>query len=72
MVLLLCIVWIILKHPRVVPSLRCLVAGLSSRSPGFDPEQAHVRFVMIKVVLEQAFYFLPRTSVFPLSASFHQ
>jgi hypothetical protein len=37
------------------PWLRRLVAGLSSRRPGFDPGSVHVGFVLDKVALEQVF-----------------
>jgi hypothetical protein len=65
----LCVIWTNLKHQTVVPLLRRLVAGLSSLSPGFDPEEVRVRFVIDKLALGQSFaeYF-----GFPLSASFHQ
>ena len=36
-----------------VPWLRWLVAGLSQRRPGFDPESVHVGFVVDKVALGQ-------------------
>jgi hypothetical protein len=42
-----------------VPWLRRLVADLSSRRPGFDPESVHVGFVVDKVEL----VFPPSTSV---------
>jgi hypothetical protein len=38
-----------------VPWLRRLVAGLSSRSPGFAPGSIHVGFVVDKVELRQDF-----------------
>jgi hypothetical protein len=40
-----------------VPWLRRLVAGLSTRRPGFDPGLVHVGFMVDQVVLEQV---LPR------------
>jgi hypothetical protein len=52
-----------------VPWLRWLVAGLSPRRPGFDPESVHVGFVVDKVALGQVFP--PSTSVFPPSISFY-
>jgi hypothetical protein len=40
---------------KAVPWLRQLVAGLSPRRPGFDHGSVHVRFVVDKVALGQAF-----------------
>jgi hypothetical protein len=39
-----------------VPWHRRLVAGLSSRRPGFDPASVHVRFMVDKVALGQVFF----------------
>jgi hypothetical protein len=58
----LCIIWTILKRQRVIPSLRCLVAGLSWPRPVFDPKQVGVRFVVDKSVPGQSFW--PSTLVF--------
>jgi hypothetical protein len=40
---------------RVVPWLRRLVTGLSSRRPWFDPGSVHVGFLVDKVALRQVF-----------------
>jgi hypothetical protein len=53
---------------QAVPWLRRLVAGISSRRPGFDPGSFDVRFVVDKVALGQVFL---RVVGFPLSISFH-
>jgi hypothetical protein len=53
-------------HPSklsvAVPWLRSLVAGLSSRRPGFAPGSSHVRFVVDKVALGQVFLTVVRFS----------
>jgi hypothetical protein len=41
------------KNYEAVPQLRGLVAGLSTRRPGFAPKSVHVGFVMDKVELVQ-------------------
>jgi len=51
------------------PWLRRLVAGLSQRTPGFDPRSVYMRFVVDKVTLGQVFH---RVLRFTLSVSFHQ
>jgi hypothetical protein len=51
---------------RAVPWLRRLVAGLSPRRPGFNPESVHVGFVVDKVALRQVFFFSEYFG-FPLS-----
>ena len=48
--------------PGAVPWLRRLVAGLSSRRPGFDPGSVRVGFVVDKVALGQVFPRLLRFS----------
>ena len=45
-----------------VPCLRLLVAGLSPRSPGFDPRSDHVGFMMDEVALPQPFLSVLRFS----------
>jgi hypothetical protein len=55
-------------HNRAVLWLRWLVAGLSTRRPGFDPRSVHVGFVVDKVALGQVFL---RVVGFLLSISFH-
>ena len=40
---------------KAVPWLRRLVAGLSPRRSGFDPDSVHVGFVVDKVTLGQVF-----------------
>lgn len=52
-----------------MPWLRRLVAGLSPRSPGFDPMSAHVQCMMCKVALGQVPFLSRRFS--PLALSFH-
>jgi hypothetical protein len=64
------------RHIRAVTWLRRLVAGLSLRSPGFEPRSIHVGFVVEKVALGQVFLrvlrFSPVNIIPPsLSNSYH-
>jgi hypothetical protein len=43
------------KKFKAVPWLRLLVAGVSLRSPGFEPRSLHVGFVVDNVALRQVF-----------------
>ena len=45
-----------------VPWLRPLVAGLSPRTPGFDPGSVHLGFVVDKVAVGQVFLRILRFS----------
>jgi hypothetical protein len=45
-----------------VPWLRCSVAGLSPRGPGFAPESVHMGFVVDKVALGRVFLRVLRLS----------
>jgi hypothetical protein len=47
---------------RAVPWLMRLVAGLSTRRPGFDLGSVHVGFVVDKVALGQVFFRVLRFS----------
>jgi hypothetical protein len=44
-----------IPYPGAVPWLKWLVAGLSSRSPGFDLTSVRVRFEVGKLTLVQVF-----------------
>jgi hypothetical protein len=42
-------------HLRAVTRFRRLVAGLTQRRPGFEPESSHVRYTVNRAALEQVF-----------------
>jgi hypothetical protein len=68
-VLVSCMGSVTVKCTNCITRLRRLVAGLSSRRPGFDPGSVHVGFVVNKVALGQGF---PRVLCFYPVNSFHR
>jgi hypothetical protein len=58
------------RYGKAVSWLRRLVAGFTSRRPGFDPRSVQVGFVVDKVALGQVFP--PEYFGFTLSSSFHR
>jgi hypothetical protein len=57
---------------RAVTKLRHLVAGLSPRSPGFDPRSLRVGFVVDKVTVGQVLRFFYEYFGFLTSISSHK